>query len=138
LQQAANGHVQRHVGDIWVVSLVNFAVGTVGMLLVTWVFVVARGVELGSWPGNPMLYVGGLCGVFFVAVAAATVRLLGVLRLTLAVVAGQLTGGLLLDVVAPSAGRPGIQLVAGVAVVFAAVAVAARPDKRAGTPPARP
>lgn len=136
VQQAVNGRLQQHLRDTWLTATVNFAVGTAAVALVALV-VVGRGVDLGSWPVNPLLYVGGPCGVVFVAVAATTVRLLGVLRLTLAVVAGQLAGGLLLDVVAPVADRPGLWLALGVAVVLAAVALTARPEKSPVRSPTR-
>jgi transporter family-2 protein len=66
----------------------------------------------------------------FVAVAAVVVRRLGVLRLGLAVIAGQLLGGLLLDLSAPvsDAGVDALT-VAGVALTFVAVFLSGRPAR---------
>ena len=56
-------------------------------------------------PTNPLLYIGGLCGAFVVVVGAAAVQTLGVLRLGLAVVAGQTLGALAIDLIAPARAR---------------------------------
>lgn len=127
VQQAANGHIRRHSDEILVAVLVNFAVGGGALLLVCW-FQYAQG-TLGpiSWSGEPLwLFLGGPLGVAFVALTASTVRLLGVLRLTLAVVAGQLIGAVLLDLFWSTTSRPSAQLYAGVALVLVAVAIAGR------------
>jgi transporter family-2 protein len=58
VQQAVNGRLQQHLRDTWLTATVNFAVGTAAVALVALV-VVGRGVDLGSWPVNPLLYVGG-------------------------------------------------------------------------------
>ena len=62
------------------------------------------------------------------------VRVLGVLRLSLASIAGQLLAGVLLDVVAPTG--DGLQPLTVVAVVLTvgAVSLAGRTPRRAGLP----
>ena len=119
-QQAANGQLRRTT-SVPVASLVSFTGGTLVLLAVT----AARGdLGVGSWPAEWWLYVGGLLGAVYIALAAASVSRLGVLRLSLATVAGQLLGAVVLDVVWPA---PGIQLhvttVIGVVLTFVAVAV---------------
>ncbi|MEO6713339.1 MAG: DMT family transporter [Mycobacteriales bacterium] len=127
VQQAANAHLRRHSDDVLVAVLVNFVVGTVALV----VLCVAQfgGDRLGdiSWPGQPLwLYAGGVLGVAFVAITTSLVRLLGVLRLTMSVVAGQLLGALLLDVFWRTAARPTAQLYAALVLVLVAVSVAGR------------
>jgi transporter family-2 protein len=128
-QQAVNGRVRRQTGHAAVATLVNFVVGTVALLLAYAAFSthhVRRWPELGHW----WLYTGGLLGVLFIAVAAVTVRTLGVLRLGLATVAGQLAGAILLDAVAP-ASKHGVAAatVVAAALTLVAVVVSGRPSR---------
>jgi transporter family-2 protein len=119
-QQAANGQLRRTT-SVPVASLVSFTGGTLVLLAVTAVQGELAG---GGWPHEWWLYVGGLLGAVYIALAAASVSRLGVLRLSLATVAGQLLGAVVLDVVWPA---PGIELhvttVIGVVLTFVAVAV---------------
>jgi transporter family-2 protein len=99
VQQAVNGRV-RLATDATVATLQNFVVGTLLLLLLLAVRGLAGDVRADAWPGwaHWWLYLGGPIGATFVAVAAVVVRRLGVLRLGLAVTAGQVIGGVLLDV----------------------------------------
>jgi transporter family-2 protein len=132
-QQAANGQVRRVSDNVAVASLVSFAGGTVALVVVA----ASRGdLSPASWPSTWWLYVGGLLGALYIALAAASVSRLGVLRLSLATVAGQLAGAVILDVVWPA---PGTTLrattVAGAVLTLVAVAVSgARRAAVAGTP----
>ena len=122
-QQAANGRLQQVTGDAGAAALVNFCVGTavLGLLLA-----VTRpaGTTLAA---PPLYYFGGLLGAGFVLTAAATVRVLGVLRLSLVAIAGQSAGALLLDAVDPAPGRHLTwATVVGVALTILAVAVSRR------------
>jgi transporter family-2 protein len=131
VQQALNGRVQRATREPLVATAVNFTVGTVALALVTSGVLVAGAGPGGSWPGNPLLYVGGALGVVVIAVAAWTVHRLGVLRLGLVTVAGQLAGGLVLDLLRPArAGQLGLATVAGVALTLVAVALTGRGPRR--------
>jgi transporter family-2 protein len=77
----------------------------------------------GSW----WIYLGGVIGVAFIAIAAWAVPLVGVLLFALLTIAGQLAGALLLDVAAPTSGTQlSWTLVFGVLLAFVAVLVAAR------------
>lgn len=135
VQQALNGRVRRTTGSAAVATLLNFVVGTaalgLGVLLAA---VVRGGLPDGDWPGADQwyLYLGGPLGATFVAVAAVVVRRLGVLRLGLAVIAGQLVGALVVDLVLPAAGA-GIRLatVVGAALTLVAVAVSGLGVRRA-------
>jgi transporter family-2 protein len=70
-------------------------------------------------------------GIVFIAMGAAVVRYTGVLLLGLGMIAGQVTGALLVDVVVPGpAGRPGWNTVTGAVLTLIAVAVAIVPARR--------
>ena len=99
LQQALNGVVRQTTGDVTVATLVNFVVGTAVLSAALAVQALVSGVQARHWPGldEAYLYLGGPIGAAFVAVAAVVVRPLGVLRLGLAVTAGQLVGAIALD-----------------------------------------
>ena len=129
LQQALNGRVRRTTGDAGVATLVNFVVGTLALGLGVLLHAAVAGLDVGDWPGPGQwyLYTGGPMGASFVAVAAIVVRRLGVLRLGLAVTAGQLVGALLLDLLLPVQDAM-IELltVVGVALTLVAVAVSGR------------
>ena len=88
-------------GSAAVATLVNFVVGTGALLLGLAVRALAGGVHVDAWPSEWWLYTGGPMGAAFVAVAAVVVRRLGVLRLGLAAISGQLVGALLLDLGLP-------------------------------------
>lgn len=96
VQQALNGRV-RAASDAVVATFLNFTVGSTALLAVLAVKALATGVRADSWPREPWLYLGGPIGCFFIAMAAVTVGTLGVLRLGLGTTAGQLIGGVLLD-----------------------------------------
>ena len=126
LQQALNGRVRRTTGDAGVATLVNFVVGTAALALGLALHALLDGLEVGAWPGAGewYLYLGGPMGATFVAVAALVVRRLGVLRLGLAVTAGQLVGALLLDLALPVRDAAvTVPTVVGVVLTLVAVAV---------------
>lgn len=138
-QQALNGRVQQATGEPLLTTLVNFTVGTAGLAVVTAIVLGAGGGLSGSLPAEPLLYAGGLLGIGVIATAAWTVHRLGVLRLGLATVAGQLAGGLLIDLVSPArTGGVDLATVAGVVLTLLGVAVSgqtrpSRPARGAGT-----
>ena len=107
-QQAVNGRVGIAAGSVLTATLVNFAVGTVGLLVVFLVDLALRGRPGGAFPAEPWLYIGGPIGIVFIAIAAAVVRFTGVLLLGLATIAGQVLGAVAMDVVFPTAdSQPG-------------------------------
>jgi transporter family-2 protein len=130
-QQAVNGHVRVVSGSAMVAGLVNFAMGTAVLLLAFAVSVTLRGFP-DHLPREPWwLYVGGPLGIVFIAVGAAVVRYTGVLLLGLGMIAGQVSGALLLDWIAPGdAGQPGWNTILGAALTLVAVAVAVVPTRR--------
>jgi transporter family-2 protein len=128
-QQAANGQIRRVADSVVVASLVSFLGGTVALLAIA----AARGDLSGHpWPAQWWLYLGGLLGAGYIAVAAASVARLGVLQVSLATVAGQLGCAVLLDAVWPPPGaRLQATTVAGAALTFAAVWLSGRRRARA-------
>ena len=133
-QAAANGQLARESGEPFLASAVNTAVG-LSVLAVVAAFSIAASPP-DALPGTPLLYVGGLCGAFVVVVGAAAVQTLGVLRLGLAVVAGQTLGALAIDLIAPAAGeKVTLATVAGVLLTLAAVWVSGRVGLRRAPPP---
>lgn len=101
-QQAVNGRVRRVAGSTLTATLLNFFFGTLALLVV---FALSLPfVELPqAWPGEWWMYTGGLLGAGFIAIQAFTVNRIGVLALGVSLVAGQITGALVLDWLFPVA-----------------------------------
>ncbi|MEV6136347.1 DMT family transporter [Nocardia sp. NPDC051990] len=121
-QQAVNGCVGA-VGGPFSAALVNFGIGTAAL------FAIEAGILVGTgwpteFPREPWLYLGGLIGVAFIALAAITVRWIGVLLLGLTSVAGQLLASIALDLLTPT--RAGLSPTAalGCTLTFIAVIIA--------------
>jgi transporter family-2 protein len=132
-QQAANGQVRRVADSTAVASLVSFAGGTIALVVASLVRGDLSGVD---WPTTWWLYVGGLLGAVYIALAAVAVGEVGVLRLSLATVAGQLVAAVFLDIVWPA---PGItlrlQTVVGAILTLVAVGVTGIGRRQAVTRP---
>jgi bacterial/archaeal transporter family-2 protein len=125
LQAAANGQLARATGEPWAATLVNVAVGFTALGVVA--VVVLATANLDSMPGNPLLYLGGLLGAYVVVVTATAVQTLGVLRLGLAMVAGQMAGALVVDLIAPARGEEvTLATVVGVVLTLVAVVISGR------------
>lgn len=128
-QQAVNGRVGA-AGGPFSAALVNFAVGLAALLVIEAVVLVAVGGP-HEFPTEPWLYLGGLIGVAFIALAAVTVRWISVLLLGLTSVAGQLTTALVLDLVLPTGTGLSPLSVLGCSLTLVAVVIAARRGDRA-------
>jgi len=127
-QQAMNGRVRQASEGVIATTFLNFLVGTAALLLTFGIWTAVRGAPTGSLPGQPLYYIGGTLGIIFIAIAAAMVRHIGVLLLGLGMIAGQVGGAVLLDVVAP-AGNEHLDTVtlAGAALTLVAVGIASVP-----------
>ena len=139
-QQAVNGQVSvtatratadrpagRALHGALVAAFVNFTVGLTALVIAGGVDVALRGLP-DTLPTDPLLYLGGLCGVAFVSLAAVVVRITGVLLLGLGSVAGQLVVAVLLDAATPTGDvRLTATTVAGTLLTLVAVIVAAHP-----------
>lgn len=104
-QLAVNGRVRAETQSVLAATFINFFIAAV---LLT-VIVVVRGFSTG-WPINipsePYLFIGGILGSLFIAGSALVVARIGVLVLGVSVVAGQLIGALIIDIVSPSPVHP--------------------------------
>lgn len=124
-QTAVNGQVRVAAANVVVPTVVNFLVGTSVLVLATTVDVIIRG-----WPATPpdqwWLYLGGTLGIVAIGTAVTAVRVIGVLLLGMASVAGQLTGAVLLDVFVPTEGGAlSATSLIGIALTMVAVGIAA-------------
>ncbi|MCM0677067.1 DMT family transporter, partial [Micromonospora phytophila] len=133
LQSALNARVSA-AGSASAGVVVNFATGTPVVLLVAALAGAFTG-PAPTWPDAWYLYAGGLLGVGIVASLVIGVRVVGVLRTGLALVAGQLGGALLLDALLP--GGPGVRLpvLAGALLTLLAALIAGRGAGRRAAPP---
>jgi transporter family-2 protein len=123
-QQAANGRLQRHTGEALVAASVSFLAGTAALTLAVAGVALAGALPALHWPAVPGLYVGGLGGAAYIALGAYAVPRLGVLRVTLGTVAGQLAGGVLLDAVTPTRSGLDAASIGAAVLTLAAVLVA--------------
>lgn len=129
-QQAMNGTATLHYGTPIAATLVNFVAG--GLLLwLVWGIKVAVAGTGNPLPGEWWYYLGGPMGCIFIGLAAVLVRALGVLVTGLGMIAGQLVGSLILDVVLPAPGSVvALPTVLGTILTLAAIVVATLPWPR--------
>nr|WP_215547815.1 DMT family transporter [Amycolatopsis sp. CA-230715] len=132
VQQAVNGRVNAWSGSSLTAALVNFVAGTT-VLVLAWLVSLAFGGGPREFPSNPLLYLGGIVGIVFIALASFVVRWTGVLLLGLATIAGQLIGSVLIDLIAPAhPAKLATATLGGTCLALAAVGIAAistRPRK---------
>ena len=129
-QQATNGRLRQRVGTPLTATLVNFAGGSILLLIAALVHVAIVGPPQ-PFPTELWLYVGGALGVVYIFLSAAIVQYTGVLLLGLGAVVGQLLMSVVLDALWPAPATPGLaQELAMVTVALASVVVAAVPWRR--------
>jgi transporter family-2 protein len=116
IQQGANGQLRVAADDLLAASVISFVGGSAVLVAVT---AIAGDLTSLHWPSALWLYLGGPLGVVYILIGAATVKVLGVLRFALGVVAGQLITAVVLDAVWP---EPGTSLRAAT-VIGAAITV---------------
>lgn len=116
VQRSTNGHLKDIAGDPFAAALVGFCASTSLMLAVAG----ATRAPLVAPPLVPLLVSGG-CGIVIVVCAAIAIRPLGVLRTGIASLSGQQSGGVVIDLLLPPAGRT----VSGWTVLGAALSVVA-------------
>lgn len=136
VQQALNAQVKTLAGSATTATFFNFLAGTALLAIFAAINLVVAGFPHG-FPTNPVLYVGGLIGVLFIAGFAAVTPVIGVLLQSLAAVSGQLIMALLLDYVAPTDDLGvGVATVVGTMLTLVAVIIAgvrSRPLRRPTT-----
>ncbi|MCL2594798.1 MAG: DMT family transporter [Promicromonosporaceae bacterium] len=105
-------------------TFINFVVGTIALAVVAAIALAVSGLPTTAFPGQWWMYTGGVLGALFIGTAAAVVHKIGVLLLALSLIAGQISGGVLLDVTVRGQDLPLTSIIA-VALTFCAVAVPA-------------
>jgi transporter family-2 protein len=140
-QQAVNSQIGKQIGEPLSATWLNFFVGTAGLVALIGVNQVlslsesngalwrsARAFEVSDiW-----LLFGGLAGVGYITASIIAVRGLGVLGFSLFLIVGQMSIGLLLDLLVPTGGASvGAYLVIGVALtLLAATLTLQKPHKQ--------
>lgn len=135
LQQAANGAIGGASGSSVIAACVSFIGGTVVLIVATlalWATGQLTALTFPTFVHEWWLYAGGLLGALFILVTAFAVRVLGVLALALAVLAGQIVTAVVLDTVTGAA-EVGMPTLASIAAVSLAVILAVVPNRRAAT-----
>lgn len=129
-QQAINGRITTVTGSAHAATLTNFVLGTAALAVTVAIERFTLGLPLVPvLPDVWWMYLGGLMGIIFVFLGAMLVPRIGVLRITIALVAGQLIGSLLLDWLVPADGvGVSVVKVAAAALTLGAVALSALPD----------
>jgi transporter family-2 protein len=134
VQVGLNGRVSAATGQVLVATLVNFAVGLAALICVLGVQAVVDPDGVGTLApvGHRLwLLVAGSMGIVFVAGAAWSVRALGVLLLSLVVLAGTLVGAVVVDLVVPTHGATiNLYLLAGIGLTFGSVGLAVSRRRR--------
>lgn len=122
-QFAMNSQINLATGRPIVTSWLNFSVGTVFIAIALGIDF-ANGGSIGHLPTNPWVYIGGPCGLIFIAVAASVIKTMGVLNFVLFSVTGQLLGALLLDWLIPAhKGALNGYLITGTAMTLASIVI---------------
>lgn len=125
LQQALNGRVTAHSGHFLTATLTNFILGTAFLLVVASFRWLRHGLP-DALPHNPLLYLGGAIGVIYIGIGAHLAKPLGVLTLSMALVAGQITGSVLIDLLFPASGEHlGWTTIVGAGLTLVAAAITA-------------
>lgn len=125
LQQGTNGRVNVASRHVLSTTWLNFVTGTTLLLalavleLATGVFEPVRPTGVPWWA-----WLGGLCGIAFIAIAAWAVKHLGVLIYGLSLLTGQLGSAVVIDLLDPVT-HVDTRLLVGVAITFSAAATAA-------------
>lgn len=120
VQLGLTGLVKSHAGDPAAPTLVNFAVGTAVLLVAAGAVSLVNPDAAGPLPLEWWLYLGGPVGILYIMGVAIAVRGLGVLLLSLGLVAGQLLGSVVLDL---AAGQASAGLLAGVPLALLGIAL---------------
>lgn len=122
-QLAVNGRVRVETNSVVAATFLNFALAAAllsAIVLGRW----ALGQLSFTLDVDPWLLSGGVLGSLFIAGSALVVKRIGVLVLGIAVVAGQLCGALVVDLVSPSPIHPlTTETLVGVALALIAVVI---------------
>ena len=129
MQAAVNGRVREATRSPLAATTMNFVVGTSALAVATAAHLVVSGPP-HALPSEPWLYLGGALGAVFIAIQTITVARIGVLVLGLCLVAGQLIGALVFDLVAPIGVPTTAATAIGAALTLVGVVIASAPGRR--------
>jgi transporter family-2 protein len=128
-QQVANATMSVVARTPVTPSVLNFLVGTGVLAIVAGIYTLSSGGLPATYPTDWWLYLGGLCGVLFVTIAAWAVRHTGALVTSLATTTGQILTAVLADVIFPQSVGDILPIFAGACVMVVALAVTAAGKK---------
>jgi len=123
-QQIANGTMAVVARTPLTPTVLNFLVGTGVLAIVAGIYTLSQGLP-DTYPTDGWLYLGGLCGVFFVAMTAWAVRHTGALVTSLATTTGQIITAVLADLFFPQSVVDIFSMLAGAGIMVLALTVAA-------------
>ena len=103
-QQAVNGKVRITADSAIAATFVNFAMGSLFLLVAKLISLPATGISQ-SYPTQWWLYIGGVAGLVYIGIQVIAVAKIGVLGLGVLLGTGQLIGALLIDLIFPIAGQ---------------------------------
>ena len=122
-QQAINGQVNEVSREPLSTALINFMMGSF-VLLIALAINLLTGAHINSFPHTWWLYLGGMCGVAFIAVSAHVVKHLGILNFILFSVAGQLVAAVFIDWAFPTpSAKLTSWLISGTVMTIVSVAI---------------
>ncbi len=140
-QSRVNGGLSQAIGDGYVTAVVSFGSGLVILVLIVLASRTARGglrrvrAEVGGGRLPVWALTGGLCGAFFVLGQGLVASVIGLAVFTVGVVAGQVTGGLVMDRIGLGPGGrvdPSVQRMLGAALAVVAVGLSVLADLLGG------
>ncbi len=123
-QQIANGSMAVVARTPLTPTVLNFLVGSGVLAIVAGAYSLGQGLPK-TYPTDVWLYLGGLCGVFFVAMTAWAVRHTGALVTSLATTTGQIITAVLADLFFPQSVVNTFSMLAGAGIMVLALTVAA-------------
>lgn len=128
-QQALNGRQTAVYRNVLPATLFNFIAGTTLLMLIWAGKLLINGGPPAALPTEWWYYIGGPMGVVFIALGAVLVTKVGVLIAAMGMIAGQLVGSLLLDLIVPAPGSVvTAATVMGTVMTLLAVVVVSLPD----------
>ena len=129
-QQALNSRVNEHTKRPLATAWLNFLMGTF-VLVIALVVDLLRGAKIDAFPHDWWVYMGGPIGLIFISVSAYVIKHTGVLDFLMFSVSGQLFGAILLDWLAPTAGKSLTSyLITGTAMTLLSIAGSSLFSKR--------
>lgn len=130
-QQVANGLIALAAKTPLTAATINFVVGTGVLAIMAGVYSFSAGLPR-QYPSEPWLYLGGLCGVFFVSMTAWVVRHVGALVTSLATTVGQLVSAIAFDLFTPQTNVDLTTMFLGTATMIAAMVLVVLSRQKTG------